>query len=404
MSKPSIVCVSQDPDTIFSYGLQVGYLIDATKDEYDWHVISSEYTFGKPFKRNGYTKWANEGEQNRCTRTLNNVIDVVDPICVFSMGDIHHHRDISVGKPLQVPWISWFPWDNHDPEAMYRYAHVVKRPEIKVTMSKFAYNFMSSYGFEIDELIYNIVDVNTFKPISEDFREQMDKINPEIEGKKVLLFVGRPNWRKNIEFLLSAFAKLCNKRDDLMLYLHVDFNDSANGKPNLNKLIHGLGIRDKIINTPQNDFVKGVTKEELNHIYNLSDLYVTTHSGEGFGLPICEAMACEKPFVATDCTTTQEFKGKNNERGLGVKVERNERDNGVVRPWCNIDDFVKKCEYLLERPELMNEMGKNGRKFVKDNASLEVIVPKWKKVFKKLDIPVCTVNEKDTYLDIGDHK
>jgi len=307
-----IVCLSQDPKTIFSYGLQVKEIIDGMKN-YQFHVISQQYEYGRPYELDGYVTWAHEGQQARCTTTLKNVIGYTDPICVFSMGDIHHHPGVPLGKSLQVPWVSWFPWDNHDVAGLLRSGQLIMEPDIKVTMSKFAFELMNKYQMQVDECIYNIVNTDTFKklPKTEFDREQMENVNPTIKDKKILLFVGRPNWRKNLEFLLGAFKEITRRRDDVLLYLHVDFNDQGiPDKPDLDKYIHGLSLKDKVLCTESNRWTTGVGQDFLNKLYNLCDLYITTHGGEGFGLPICEAMSTEIPFVATDCTSMPEFAGE----------------------------------------------------------------------------------------------
>jgi len=400
--KNRIVCLSQDPKTIFSYGLQVLELIKGLP-KHQFHVISSQYQYGRPYedKNYSYVTWANEGDQARTTSTLKKVIEYTYPICVFSMGDIHHHPGVNIGKPLQVPWVSWFPWDNHDVPAMLRAQQAIMAPDIKVTMNKFSFDLMNQYNLQVDEWIYNIVNTQVFRPLNkEEFdKQQTIKQNPNIQGKKILLFVGRPSWRKNLEFLMGAFKELCRRRDDVMLYLHVDFEDQGiPDKPDLNKLIHGLGLKEKMLSTEQNRWTTGVDSFFLNRLYNFCDLYVSPHGGEGFGLPVCEAMATGTPFVATDCTSMPEFAG-NDERGLLAKVEKNIREKGVLRPWVDVKDFVNKIDWLLDNDDVRKRMGENGMKWVKKNCSHNVIVPQWRKVFTRLDIPFCSIDKRKTELE-----
>jgi len=399
-NRQRIVVLSQDPKTIFSYGLQVGELIKAMP-EYQFHVISMQYVYGRPYEHDGYVTWANEGEHKRCTSTLKKVIEYTDPVCVFSMGDIHHHANTWMGKPLQVPWVSWFPWDNHDLKALTNARQLIETPDIKITMSKFSYDLLKEYKFGVDGLIYNIVNTNIFKPIKLD-RESLNKQNPKIKDKKILLFVGRPSWRKNIELLLGAFKDLCNMRDDVLLYLHVDFNDEGiTDRSNIRKIIHGNSLNDKIIYTPENQWTTGISAEFLNKIYNMADVYISPHGGEGFGLPFCEAMACKVPFVATDCTTMPEFAG-DEKRGLLARVDTNNEERGVARPWANIKDFVNKINYLLDNDDIRRKMGRSGYYWVRKNCSHKVIAKKWKDIFKRLIVPLCSVDHKTTLLEWSD--
>jgi len=411
-NKEQIVVVSQDPKTVFSYGLQVSELIKGMP-QYHFNVISNQYLYGRPFissiaDENGkivsqYTTWAHEGEEARCTTTLKKVINHTDPVCVFSMGDIHHNSNIPLGKSLQTPWVSWFPWDNHDVPAMLRARHFIESPDVKVTMCDFSYNLLKNHGLEVDEMIYNIINTNVFKPLkSEQSRTVLEKLNPKIKDKKILLFVGRPSWRKNIEFLLGALKDILNVRKDVMLYLHVDFNDwGVLERPNIKKLIHALKLKDNILYTEENRWTTGIDSKFLNRLYNLIDLYVTPHGGEGFGLPICEAMACGKPFVATNCTSMPEF-ADGDKRGLLAKVATNKRERGVYRPWVDMDDFVEKVLYLLENDDVRKKMGKRGTYWVRRNCSHKKVIPKWEDVFKKLSVPLCRIDERVSILEWSD--
>lgn len=398
-----IVVLSQDPKTIFSYGLQVKELITGIQ-KYQFHIISQQYIYGRPYELDGYVTWANEGEEQRCTATLQKVINYTNPLCVFSMGDIHHNANIPLGKPLQIPWISWFPWDNHDVPALLRSRPLIVRPDVKVTMSKFSFDLLTKYGIEVDEMIYNIVNTEAYKPLpSKVFsRKALDRMNPKIKDKKILLFVGRPSWRKNVEFLLAAFKDLLNIRKDVMLYLHVDFHDAGvSDKPNIDKLIHGMRLQDNIMFTEENKWTTGISTDFLNRLYNLADLYITPHGGEGFGLPICEAMATGVPFVATDCTSMPEFAG-DDERGLLAKVAKSEKERGVFRPWVDMKDFVEKVNYMLENPDVMKKMGKRGVYWVKQNCSKKKIVPQWRNLFERVDIPWCSVAQDTSIIEWSD--
>jgi len=253
-------------------------------------------------------------------------------------------------------------------------------------------------------MIYNIVDTQVFRPLPKTKlnKEQLVKLNPVIKDKKILLFVGRPNWRKNIEFLFGAFKEITRIRDDVLLYLHVDFNDEGViEKPNIHKLIHASGLQDKIMHTPENRWTKGIDAEFLNRLYNMVDLYVSPHGGEGFGLPICEAMACGVPFVVTDCTSMPEFSDEG-KRGLLAKVSKSRVERGIHRPWVDIKDFMDKILYLLENNDERKKMGKRGIYWVRRNCSKKKIIPQWKKLFDSLNVPLCSVDEHATKIEWTD--
>jgi glycosyltransferase involved in cell wall biosynthesis len=143
----------------------------------------------------------------------------------------------------------------------------------------------------------------------------------------------------------------------------------------------------------------------MNEVYNLMDVFYLSTSGEGFGIPIIEAMACEVPVVATDYTTTPELVKENN-AGYGAKLVGTEDvgvkeffnwnsshyDNLVAngtmtgsweveRGMVDLLDAAIKIESIYKNPDEAVKMGKNGRKAVEEKYDFDTIVgPSWEKV------------------------
>lgn len=391
MEKKRILMETDDPDTLFSYGLQTKLMLDGLKDKYDFHIISNQWTHGMPHNREGWWRWACEGNsQHRDLNTLPNVIGQVDPMLVFTLGDIQHFEYVPYRKPPHIPWVAWFPWDNADDRALQSFIHILRTIDVKVAISKFQTDFLRKRGVVVHETIYNIVDTDVFKPMAQKETDLFYSLNPGLNDKKILLFVGRPNWRKRISHILCIFEKLLHKRDDIILYLHVNFRDACS-ENDLVELLHGLDIYDQVAITRQEQWTLGIASEFLNKLYNVADLYITPHGGEGFGLPIAEAMACKTPFVATNYTTTPEFAGENEERGIGVSIDKYVMQRNIMRPYVNIKEFVNKVDEILDDDDRRKKMGIAGRKWVLKNCSKPVIVKKFKRFFDSLDIPMCRI-------------
>ena len=61
------------------------------------------------------------------------------------------------------------------------------------------------------------------------------------------------------------------------------------------------------------------TDEALMEEYNASDFFVSASTCEGFGFPVCEAMACGLPAVANNTSAVTEHVGSGGERGWLVE-------------------------------------------------------------------------------------
>ena len=131
------------------------------------------------------------------------------------------------------------------------------------------------------------------------------------------------------------------------------------------------------------------------------DVFLLTTSGEGFGVPIIEAMACEVPVLVTNYTTTKELVLDHN-AGFGIDLVGTEIDEhpdvhcneildgtitgswDVERGICSIKDCAKKLDMMESNPEVSKRMGKNGREAVLKYYDWDVVGKDWIKVIEEL--------------------
>ena len=397
-NKMKIVMCSDDPDTILSYGILSNLLIEEWYRHYELHYVSLQRPMGIAFKRDKkYTKYPahNQGERN--PTFLPEVLNKVRPQLLWTNFDVQHYQNIDKFVPPQQMWVGWIPWDNHDPGQIPRAQNSFKKVDIRVAISKFGYEFLTKHGVQMDDYVYNIVDTNYFKPVRDNEPRMVDfkRKNPWFkEDMKVLLFVGRPNWRKRMIHLLRVVHELKRRGNkNFVLFMHSNPNDPAR-TVDIDELVNALGIEDCVIRS-RFDWDTGIPKEELNIIYNVADLYLAPHGGEGFGMPIAEAMATGTPFIASDYCTTREFAGANNERGIPSPIAfpmnangTPKLDKGVMRPYPIVKDFADRIEQLWEDEKRMKIMGKNGIKWVNENCTPKLVADKWMKIMDTFDINI----------------
>lgn len=403
-----LLMCSDDPDTILSYGLLSDMLIDRWYKHYKIDYCSLQYQVGKPIPRRDekgvvkYTKWPahNHGERN--PTFLPAVFQATKPDIFWTNFDIQHYINIRKYVPKQPMWLGWCPWDNHDPGQIPNAQKAFEPVDIRVAISKFGYEFLNQHGVRMDDWIYNIVDTDVFKPLdlkNDEMYQAFKKNNKWYkEGMKILLFVGRPNWRKRIIHMLKIIEELDRRgHQDFMFFFHSNIEDPATMGANIPELIDACDLDKKIIRSRFHWDI-GIDKKELNVVYNIASLYLAPHGGEGFGMPIAEAMAAGTPFLASDYCTTPEFAGENQERGFKGPVKiplepdgKPRYDKGVVRPYPIVHKFADIIESVWNDKKRLKKMGENGVKWVKENCTAQVVANKWRRILDQFDIDVAEV-------------
>jgi len=136
-----------------------------------------------------------------------------------------------------------------------------------------------------------------------------------ISEKKVFKFYSIFQWhkRKGYEILLKAYLSEFSKDDDVVLILKVNALNIKNlTKESIRKDI--LKIKSYL---GKKDFPLIYVSDKIvdeNHIYglhNISDCYVAPHYGEGWGMPIHDAMYAEKNIITTKFGGVTDFLDEN---------------------------------------------------------------------------------------------
>ncbi len=196
----------------------------------------------------------------------------------------------------------------------YLYGGIMEASQI-ICVSEFTADETADfYGLERDkiEVIYNGVDREMFYPITE-FSETVVGLEwrrkLKIEEKtKILLYVGSEHPRKNVEAVIEVLARVVEKYPDTVL-IKVGGAGILSGRERMLKTIDKHGARDKV------RFIKDISSEQLNELYNLSEALIFPSRYEGFGLPPLEAMAAGTPVITTDAAALPEVMGDNGKYG-----------------------------------------------------------------------------------------
>jgi glycosyltransferase involved in cell wall biosynthesis len=121
----------------------------------------------------------------------------------------------------------------------------------------------------------------------------------------IFLFVGGAIQRKGIDLLVQAYREAFAATDDVSLVVKdigsSTFYRHASWVGRLQELARSPGYPHLVVITEEMD------DQRLAALYRGCDVLVLPYRGEGFGMPLIEAMACGKPVLTTGLGPARDF-------------------------------------------------------------------------------------------------
>jgi len=197
-------------------------------------------------------------------------------------------------------------------------------------------------------IIPNGIDLSEFRNLPE--REKLRQRYPVLKDKKVILFLGRINWKKGLDILVKAYSALVKDKDSV--HLLIVGGDEGGYIRKVKRWVSDYGIEQRVT------FTGILTGNEKLEAYAGSDIFVLPSYSENFGIAAVEAMACGIPVIVTD--------------RVGIFKEIKENKAGiVVTP--EAEALYKGINLLLDNPKLGIEMSANGRMFVEGHYDINKV-------------------------------
>lgn len=133
------------------------------------------------------------------------------------------------------------------------------------------------------------------------------------------LFVGGTIARKGIDVLLDAYDRAFSARDNVTLIIKDFGTNSFYANQGMGVLIKALQAKPGGANIVY--LSEDMTEGEIASLYAACDCLVHPYRGEGYGLPIAEAMACGKPTVVTNFGAALDFANAENSYLVSARVQ-----------------------------------------------------------------------------------
>jgi glycosyltransferase involved in cell wall biosynthesis len=184
---------------------------------------------------------------------------------------------------------------------------------------------------------------------------------PETIGKRIILFLGRINFKKGLDILVQAFAKVVRIHKDVHLVVAGPDNDGFEAK------VRGWLTTEKLLERVT--FTGMLQGNDKLAVLRDAEMFVLPSYSENFGIAVIEAMACSLPVLIS------------NKVNLWQAVEQAQA--GLVAS-CEVEPVATKMMELLDKPDKAKQMGKNGKVLIKEKFQWHQIGLNLEKVYRKI--------------------
>ena len=191
------------------------------------------------------------------------------------------------------------------------------------------------------------------------------KLKSLVLGRKIVLYVGRIEWRKGIGTLLYAFRETLKKFPRARLFIVGGGKTKAAQALDKNEVERLKNITRELALEKSVFFLGPHKQKELNAFYNLADVCVVPSYYEPFGIVPIESMACGTPVVASRIGGLQ-YTVEDGKTGLLAKV-RDYKDlslkiNGVISKDKSF--FSNACVDRIEKHFSWEQIAEQYKKFI----------------------------------------
>lgn len=173
---------------------------------------------------------------------------------------------------------------------------------------------------------------------------------------KIILSLGRLNWKKGFDSLIPAFAEVIKQNKKVVLVIAGSDNDEPGYKKRIEKLVFNSGILEQV------RFAGDIRGEDKKNAFLSSDVFIMPSYSENFGISAVEACGYGVPVILTDT--------------VGIATDVREAKAGLIVK-KNVFELTKAMIGLLNESEVCEMLGNNGKMLVGKKYVWGEIAKRW---------------------------
>ncbi len=194
------------------------------------------------------------------------------------------------------------------------------------------------------------VEEEWFAPAAPAARRRFRERFPELAGRRLVFFFGRLSFKKGMDILARAFAKVARELHDVHMVLAGPDTEGYGAK--VREWLKADGVLEKAT------FTGALTGEDRFAALQEAEVFVLPSYAENFGQAVAEAMACGVPVVISD--------------RVNIWPEVKRAGAGLV-VGCDVHQTAEALLTLLKNFPLGKQMGARGRHWIEENLTWKVI-------------------------------
>ena len=312
--------------------------------------------------------------------------DALHPDIVWSLIDFHLVAPyLMLGSDFIERWVHWLPVDSY----IRTWSIFERKLKYLVYMTDFGREIesQSTGPMHFNSRIYLGADTSVFRPLPD---KHTVKSRHGLQKFFVILTVARHQPRKMVYHTAHAVCAFLRSHPDSFWVCKANPDDvmmkqETEEERNLLKLVESYGVKGRVLFVPQ-----VLPTNELNDMYNTADAFISLTGGEGFNLPLAEAMLAGTPCIVTSSTSGPELL-KGGELGFLAALKPQKkfvRLYGTFFDIASLEDAQKHLETCYKNWKsnysMLADMIAKAREFALGNFSHKAIADQWESVFSMI--------------------